>query len=743
MKNRRFRKTLVMMLIFVLVMSNFMSAITIATSSEFKLSDSAGNPVQGNHYALKTDVYMYSTTMPDGNYYIKVTSPGGTGNLGVTSNPDVEVINGVFPLTQLWSLIHYADTTNNGGQYKVHMNTDSNFPGSSNFTKTFTVGEVLLGTVSGVKFNDLNANNVKDSGEPGLGQWTIMAVLSTNSNTFYTTTTAQDGSYSFNLPVGTWIISEVQQAGWTQSFPTSGSYQITVVGNDTFTDKDFGNWAAITKTGYKFNDLNGNGVWDEGELGLPGFTIYVDYNDNGLLDEGEPSAITTADGSYTISGIVPGTWKVNELEMIGWTQTYPEGGFYEETFVSGMVSEGNDFGNWADITKSGFKFNDLNGNSAWDDGEPGLQNWVIFVDYNDDDNLGIGEPSATTDSNGFYTISGIVPGTWKVKEIQQLGWTQTYPEGGFYIETFISGDELTENIFGNWADITKSGYKFNDLNGNGVWDEGEPGLAGFTIFVDYDGDGVLDDGEPSAITGLDGSYTISGIVPGTWEVREVQQSGWTQTYPEGSFYEETFISGMMSEENNFGNMYDDSLEGGIRIFKDVPNIDDDLTYFDYNIYSDSGLTQLVTSLSGTELVFVSTIVPVGTYYVHEVPESGYSTTTDTFMVIVADEEFSDVYFVNTFNEEPPEPWLVHGYVFYDENGNNTKDAGESGFAGIELYLDGNLTPAPPVTTDSDGYYEWAGIPGTSHDVVVTVESTVPADYEISEYDGSLNESVEV
>jgi hypothetical protein len=297
----------------------------------------------------------------------------------------------------------------------------------------------------------------------------------------------------------------------------------------------------------------------------------------------------------------------------------------------------------------------------------------------------------------------------------------------------------------------------------------------------------------------------------------------------------------------FINTYND-LEGGIRIYKDVPNVDNDPTYFDYNIYSDSGLTQLFTSLSGTESAFVSTIIPVGTYYVHEVPEPGYSTVTNTYQVLVVDEVFSDVYFVNTFNEEPetylisgyvfedvdedntvdigevgyeavavdllsgstviastvtfnsgeylftevlagsytvevsgtvpdpqvseydgslngsvdvtvgpdatlinfgyyyeqpPEPWVVHGYVFYDENGNNTKDAGESGFEGITLYLDDNLTPAPPVTTNSEGYYRWEGIPGTSHDVVVTVESTVPADYEISEYDGSLDESVEV
>ncbi len=40
------------------------------------------------------------------------------------------------------------------------------------------------------------------------------------------------------------------------------------------------------------------------------------------------------------------------------------------------------------------------------------------------------------------------------------------------------------------------GTKWNDLNGNGVRDAGEPGLAGWTIYVDANDDGTLDPGEP-------------------------------------------------------------------------------------------------------------------------------------------------------------------------------------------------------------------------------------------------------
>jgi hypothetical protein len=76
------------------------------------------------------------------------------------------------------------------------------------------------------------------------------------------------------------------------------------------------------------------------------------------------------------------------------------------------------------------------------------------------------------------------------------------------------------------------GTKFNDLNGNGVRNINDPGLAGWTIYVDYNNDGILETAtEPFAVSGAGGIYTILGVAPGTWNVREVGQAGWTNTFP--------------------------------------------------------------------------------------------------------------------------------------------------------------------------------------------------------------------
>jgi len=99
------------------------------------------------------------------------------------------------------------------------------------------------------------------------------------------------------------------------------------------------------KSGIKFWDLNGNHA-NDGEPGLGGWTIYVDYDDDSIRDPGEPFAVSDADGVYSITGIVPGTWKVREEAQTGWTCTFPAGGYYEETFIAGRIETGNDFGNY-------------------------------------------------------------------------------------------------------------------------------------------------------------------------------------------------------------------------------------------------------------------------------------------------------------------------------------------------------------------------------------------------------------
>jgi hypothetical protein len=81
---------------------------------------------------------------------------------------------------------------------------------------------------------------------------------------------------------------------------------------------------------------------------------------------------------------------------------------------------------------------------------------------------------------------------------------------------------------------TIQGSKWHDLNGNGIRDTGEPGLSGWTIFLDTNNNGQLDGGESSTLTDSNGDYAFIGLTtPFTYTVAELLPSGWQQSYPRG------------------------------------------------------------------------------------------------------------------------------------------------------------------------------------------------------------------
>ncbi|MDH3223950.1 MAG: hypothetical protein OEO23_09550 [Gemmatimonadota bacterium] len=114
---------------------------------------------------------------------------------------------------------------------------------------------------------------------------------------------------------------------------------------------------------------------------------------------------------------------------------------------------------------------------------------------------------------------------------------------------------------------TISGTKFNDLDGNGTRDSGEPGLPAWRIFLDENGDGVLDwvdgdgdrmwdpgEGEQWTLTAADGSYSFEDLVPGTYSVWEELQHGWAQTLPGPPLFRYLVTLGVdRSEDLDFGN----------------------------------------------------------------------------------------------------------------------------------------------------------------------------------------------
>ena len=82
-------------------------------------------------------------------------------------------------------------------------------------------------------------------------------------------------------------------------------------------------------SGYVWNDLDGDGLWDAGEPGLNGWTVYVDLNDDGLLQADEPWFVTQTDGqhdgAFRFTNLPLGSHVVREWMPEAWRQTFPAG----------------------------------------------------------------------------------------------------------------------------------------------------------------------------------------------------------------------------------------------------------------------------------------------------------------------------------------------------------------------------------------------------------------------------------
>jgi len=72
---------------------------------------------------------------------------------------------------------------------------------------------------------------------------------------------------------------------------------------------------------------------------------------------------------------------------------------------------------------------DFDGDAILDEHEPGLPNWQIYIDTNNNELFDEGEPLAVTDANGEYQLDNLDPGFYTLRRVPQPGWQQTFPPG--------------------------------------------------------------------------------------------------------------------------------------------------------------------------------------------------------------------------------------------------------------------------------------------------------------------------
>ena len=82
-----------------------------------------------------------------------------------------------------------------------------------------------------------------------------------------------------------------------------------------------------------------------------------------------------------------------------------------------------------------------------------------------------------------------------------------------------------------------NGMVFNDSDADGNKAANEQTLAGLTVYLDANRNGVLDPGETS-VTDSKGNYNLT-VPAGSYEVREIPQTGFRITTPASTDYDLT------------------------------------------------------------------------------------------------------------------------------------------------------------------------------------------------------------
>jgi large repetitive protein len=181
----------------------------------------------------------------------------------------------------------------------------------------------------------------------------------------------------------------------------------------------------------------------------------------------------------------------------------------------------------------GTAFLDRNLNRSLDSGDLRLENVFVYADLDNDSQFDAGEFATRSGADGSYNLR--VPGgaTYTIRTTIPTGLRPVAPLGNAYS---VSVPTATTNVTGRnfgYEQILQSatGRKWNDVNGNGLRDNGEPGVGGVKIYYDLDGDGRLDIGEPRTDSLPDGTYVLPAMPAGTYSIREVIEPGWVQLFP--------------------------------------------------------------------------------------------------------------------------------------------------------------------------------------------------------------------